>query len=59
MQLNDSASNVQFNTDSKIELLEKQFAENKEECIQLLLDKIAEVDISVPDTYKQRGTSIR
>ena len=39
--------------------MKKIFDQNIDDVIDLLLTKIADVDIDVPDTYKQRGASAR
>jgi len=59
MGMNTSASELQKVTQQKISDLQQMFKENVEDSIQILLKKVAEVDITVPDTYKQRGASAR
>merc|ERR1719216_654147 len=55
--VNTSHSELQLETQQKIEDLQQRFKENVAESIQILLQKVGEVDISVPNTYKQRGAS--
>ena len=55
----DSGEKLQQETTEKVKELEKQFNENKDSVIQLLLDKISDVDIDVPSAYKRRGASSR
>ena len=57
--MNTSHSELQTVTQQKISDLQQMFKENVEDSIKILLEKVAEVDISVPDTYKQRGASAR
>ena len=57
--MNTSHSELQKVTQQKISDLQQMFKENVEDSIKILLEKVAEVDISVPDTYKQRGASAR
>merc|ERR1712083_336309 len=57
--VNTSHSELQQETQQKIQDLSQMFKENVADSIQILLAKVGEVDISVPDTYKQRGASAR
>merc|ERR1711997_486632 len=55
--VNTSHSELQQETQQKIQDLSQMFKENVADSIQILLAKVGEVAISVPDTYKQRGAS--
>ena len=57
--VNTSQSELQQETEQKIVDLQQMFKENVADSIQILLQKVGEVDVSVPDTYKQRGASAR
>ena len=54
-----SHSELKKETQQKIVDLSQKFKENVEDIKQILLHKVSDVDISVPDTYKQRGASAR
>lgn len=56
---NTSQNELQKVTKAKISDLEQMFKENVEDSIQIILQKVGDVDIAVPDTYKQRGASAR
>ena len=55
----DSGQKLQQETTFKVKELESQFSKHKDTVIQLLLDKISDVDIDVPSAYKRRGASSR
>ena len=57
--VNTSESELQKETETKILELQQMFKENVSDSIQILLSKVGDVDVSVPDTYKQRGASAR
>merc|ERR1712228_973223 len=57
--VNTSHVELQKETEQKILDLQQMFKENVADSIQILLTKVGEVDVSVPDTYKQRGASAR
>lgn len=57
--MNTSHSVLQKETQQKIVDLSKTFKENVADSIQILLQKVGDVDVEVPDTYKQRGASAR
>ena len=52
---NTSQNELQKVTQAKISDLEQMFKENVEDSIQIILQKVGDVDTEVPDTYKQRG----
>ena len=56
---NTSQNELQKVTQAKISDLEQMFKENVEDSIQIILQKVGDVDTEVPDTYKQRGASAR
>ena len=56
---NTTQSELQKITEQKISDLEQMFKENMEDSIQIILQKVGDVDVEVPDTYKQRGASAR
>ena len=60
MQSTDtSQSKLQKDTRAQISDLEQMFKKNVEDSIQIILQKVGDVDVMVPDTYKQRGASER